>query len=162
MPRLDPRITRASAAAGWRSGARRCCVFPHGLCPDCRTPRLQAVAPPGFRPLRLEPGQSATDAFPSDEGGELQVRVLHRAAPVWRKFSRIAFDPVTGALLRVRDAREARPRSNGGRSSPRSTSVSTARRSSNGSMPWAASCRRSSRSAALPSGCCARARASGP
>lgn len=45
--------------------------------------------------------------FPWDAGIKLQVRVLHRDAPIWRKQSRIDFDPVTGALLKARDARDA-------------------------------------------------------
>jgi uncharacterized iron-regulated membrane protein len=45
--------------------------------------------------------------FPADADGKLQTLVLHREAPVWEKFSRLEFDPRTGALLRVRDARQA-------------------------------------------------------
>ncbi len=37
----------------------------------------------------------------------LQIRVLHRDAPVWRKLSRIDFDPTSGEVRRIRDAAKA-------------------------------------------------------
>lgn len=45
--------------------------------------------------------------FPWDEDVNLQVRMLHREAPVWEKLSRVDFDPVSGDKLRVRRATDA-------------------------------------------------------
>ena len=45
--------------------------------------------------------------FPWDTGVGLQIRVLHRSAPPWRKMSRIDFDPVSGDVRRIRDAAQA-------------------------------------------------------
>lgn len=46
-------------------------------------------------------------AFPANAKAPLTLTLLHRDAPVWRKFSRVEFDPVTGAVRSVRDARLA-------------------------------------------------------
>lgn len=46
-------------------------------------------------------------SFPRDARAPLSALVLERSAPVWRKFSRIDFNPRTGAVLAVRDARRA-------------------------------------------------------
>lgn len=70
--------------------------------------RLTPVEPAIAATLAHFPGaELARVVFPWDDGVKLQVRVLHRDAPIWRKQSRIDFDPVTGALLKVRDARDA-------------------------------------------------------
>jgi uncharacterized iron-regulated membrane protein len=45
-------------------------------------------------------------SFPSTPTGALSILVLEREAPVWRKFSRVDFDPTTGALRAVFDARD--------------------------------------------------------
>lgn len=45
--------------------------------------------------------------FPWKEGVGLQIRVLHRKAPIWLKQSRIDFDAVTGETLRIRRATDA-------------------------------------------------------
>jgi uncharacterized iron-regulated membrane protein len=49
-------------------------------------------------------------AFPATAQAPATILLLHRDAPVWRKFSRIEFDPVTGAVRAIRDARTATPR----------------------------------------------------
>ncbi|MGH8017216.1 MAG: PepSY domain-containing protein [Opitutaceae bacterium] len=43
-------------------------------------------------------------AIPAPAQSQLVLTVLHRGAPVWRKFSRAEFDPATGELLRIRRA----------------------------------------------------------
>lgn len=45
-------------------------------------------------------------SFPTTPAGALSILVLERSAPVWRKFSRVDFDPSTGALRAVHDARD--------------------------------------------------------
>jgi uncharacterized iron-regulated membrane protein len=45
--------------------------------------------------------------FPADAKAPLSIRVLHRDEPVWQKFSRLDFDPVTGALRKTTDGRLA-------------------------------------------------------
>lgn len=45
--------------------------------------------------------------FPAQAGAPLTVLLLHRDAPVWRKLSRIDFDPATGAMRTVRAAADA-------------------------------------------------------
>ncbi len=45
-------------------------------------------------------------SFPTTPTGALSILVLERDAPVWRKFSRVDFDPHTGALRAVHDARD--------------------------------------------------------
>lgn len=78
------------------------------------------LAPP-FELARLAPIEPALDAaracfpgaelsrvtFPREAGAPLQVRLLHRDAPVWRKQSGVDFDPATGRRLKVRDGRDA-------------------------------------------------------
>ncbi len=72
---------------------------------------LTQLAPiePALATVRAQwPGaELARIILPWDDGVGLQVRVLHREAPVWRKLSRIDFDPATGAIRRIRDARDA-------------------------------------------------------
>lgn len=46
-------------------------------------------------------------ALPTRANAPLIVTVLHRDAPVWQKFSRMEFDPATGALRAVRAGAEA-------------------------------------------------------
>lgn len=46
-------------------------------------------------------------AFPTSTKAPVTILILEREAPVWRKFSRIEFDPATGAVRAVRDARAA-------------------------------------------------------
>lgn len=41
-------------------------------------------------------------SFPSSSKAPATILVLHRDAPVWQKFSRLDFDPVTGALRSAR------------------------------------------------------------
>jgi uncharacterized iron-regulated membrane protein len=45
--------------------------------------------------------------LPAADGGVVGVLLLHRAAPVWQKFSRVEFDAATGALRTVRAAAAA-------------------------------------------------------
>lgn len=59
---------------------------------------------------RFPAGKIQRVAFPSNAESALTILVLERAAPVWRKFSRIEFDPTTGAVRSIRDARNATPR----------------------------------------------------
>lgn len=63
-----------------------------------------------FARSRFPEGTIQRISFPSAATAPLTILVLERSAPVWRKFSRIDFDPVTGRLRAVRDAREATPR----------------------------------------------------
>lgn len=93
-------------------------IVPGLFRPEARAPLappfdLAALAP--LEPALATAARTFPDAelarliFPWDAGIAVQVRMLHRAAPVWEKFSRADFDPRTGALLRVRPAREAGP-----------------------------------------------------
>lgn len=91
------------------------------IVPGQFTHETREPLPPAFDLTQLTPVEPAIAAtldrfpgaelarviFPWDDGVKLQVRVLHRAASIWRKQSRIDFDPVTGAMLKVRDARDA-------------------------------------------------------
>jgi uncharacterized iron-regulated membrane protein len=87
-------------------------------------PRQFAAAPAAAAPFdfaRLtapEPAIAATRAqfpgseifrlqFPTDAKTPLSVRVLHRSEPVWQKFSRLDFDPITGAVRKITDGRLA-------------------------------------------------------
>lgn len=54
---------------------------------------------------RFPEGQLIRVSFPTTPTGALSILVLERGAPVWRKFSRVDFDPDTGALRAVHDAR---------------------------------------------------------
>lgn len=54
---------------------------------------------PGSEMLRAQ--------LPAGAGGPVTVLLLHRAAPVWQKFSRIEFDAATGALRAVHAAADA-------------------------------------------------------
>jgi uncharacterized iron-regulated membrane protein len=56
---------------------------------------------------RFPGGEFSRIIFPSHATAPLTLRVLHRDAPVWRKFSRMDFDPATGAVRAIHDAREA-------------------------------------------------------
>ena len=56
---------------------------------------------------RFPDGELLRVSFPTAATAPLTVLVLHRDAPVWRKFSRIEFDPATGAVRAVRDAAAA-------------------------------------------------------
>jgi uncharacterized iron-regulated membrane protein len=91
-------------------------IVPNQLQPEARKPLAPAFDLSTLAPI--EPAIAATLAhfpgselarvvFPWDAGIGIQVRVLHRDAPVWEKFSRIDFDPVTGKQLKVADARKA-------------------------------------------------------
>jgi uncharacterized iron-regulated membrane protein len=91
-------------------------IVPNQLQPEARKPlappfNLDELAPiePAIATARAHfPGSElARVILPWDAGINLQVRVLHRDAPVWEKFSRIDFDPVTGQQLKVVDARAA-------------------------------------------------------
>lgn len=42
--------------------------------------------------------------LPAEDGGPVTVLLLHRSAPVWKKFSRVEFDATTGILREVRAA----------------------------------------------------------
>jgi len=84
-----------------------------------RTAPAPAVAAP-FEPARLAalepmfaqardrlPGAEVIRAqLPAQAGGKVTVLLLHREAPVWRKFSRVEFDAATGALRAVHAAHE--------------------------------------------------------
>lgn len=81
---------------------------PELLAPVFDLAQLAPIEPAITATLSRFPNSELTRViFPWDEGINVQVRVLHRDAPIWRKQSRIDFDPNTGALLKVRDAREA-------------------------------------------------------
>lgn len=56
---------------------------------------------------RFPGAELARIIFPWDDGVGLQIRVLHRDAPLWRKLSRMEFDPVTGEPRKTVDARDA-------------------------------------------------------
>jgi uncharacterized iron-regulated membrane protein len=45
--------------------------------------------------------------FPWRDDVGLQIRLLHRDAPIWAKFNRIDFDPITGEVRQVRRASDA-------------------------------------------------------
>ena len=49
-------------------------------------------------------------SFPTTAKAALTILVLHRDAPVWRKFSRLELDPINGAVRAVRDAAAATAR----------------------------------------------------
>jgi uncharacterized iron-regulated membrane protein len=49
-------------------------------------------------------------SFPTTVKAAVTVLVLHRDAPVWRKFSRMEFEPVGGAVRSVHDAASATPK----------------------------------------------------
>jgi uncharacterized iron-regulated membrane protein len=78
------------------------------LAPAFDISTLTAIEPAIAATAREFPdAELARVIFPWDAGIKLQVRVLHRSAPIWEKFSRMDFDPVTGAPLRVVRASEA-------------------------------------------------------
>ena len=58
---------------------------------------------------RFPAGRVQRVAFPTSAKAPLTILVLERDAPVWRKFSRVEFDPATGAVRSIRDARNATP-----------------------------------------------------
>ena len=73
--------------------------------------RLTAVEPLLAQArARFPAGTIQRVTFPSSAKAPLTLLVLERDAPVWRKFSRLEFDPVTGGVRAIRDAREATPR----------------------------------------------------
>ncbi len=55
---------------------------------------------------RFPGGELLRVSFPTTPTGALSILVLERDAPVWRKFSRVDFDPNTGTLRAVHDARD--------------------------------------------------------
>lgn len=63
-----------------------------------------------FARARFPEGNVQRVAFPAHAHAPVTLLVLERGAPVWRKFSRIEFDPANGALRAVRDARDATAR----------------------------------------------------
>ena len=72
--------------------------------------RLASVEPAlAFARERFPGAELLRITFPNSATAPLTVLVLHRDAPVWRKFSRIDFEPATGAVRTVRDARTATP-----------------------------------------------------
>jgi len=85
------------------------------------TPAAELAPPFDLRQLApLEPALAAAArefpgselnrvVFPWDRGVQVQVRVLHRDAPIWEKQSRMEFAPVTGTWLRTVRASEASP-----------------------------------------------------
>lgn len=80
------------------------------LPPPFELGQLTAIAPAlAAAQARWPDAEVARITLPWKPEVGLQVRMLHRDAPVWRKFSHVDFDAATGALLRVRDAREATP-----------------------------------------------------
>ena len=73
--------------------------------------QLTAVEPALQRTRERFPGSDIIRvSFPASEKAALLILVLHRDAPVWAKFSRMEFDPVTGAVRAIRDAAAATPR----------------------------------------------------
>ena len=80
------------------------------LPPPFELGQLTAIAPAlAAAQARWPDAEVARITLPWKPEIGLQVRMLHRDAPVWRKFSHVDFDPVTGQMQRVRDAREATP-----------------------------------------------------
>ena len=70
--------------------------------------RLAPIEPAITATLREFPNSELSRvSFPADKSSRLQVRVLHRDAPIWAKQSRMEFDPVTGAPARTFRASEA-------------------------------------------------------
>lgn len=73
--------------------------------------RVEALAP--VEPLFAAARNRFPDAeilrlqFPARRGGVVVLLLLHRDAPVWRKFSRMEFDAESGELRRIRAAAEA-------------------------------------------------------
>lgn len=63
-----------------------------------------------FARTRFPEGTIQRVSFPGTATSPLTILILERSAPVWRKFSRIDFDPVTGQVRAVRDARQATTR----------------------------------------------------
>jgi uncharacterized iron-regulated membrane protein len=73
--------------------------------------KLAAVEPMlEFARTRFPGAELRRVAFPTTAKAAVTLLILERDAPVWRKFSRIEFEPATGAVRAVRDAREATPR----------------------------------------------------
>ncbi len=64
---------------------------------------------PMFATARAQlPGSEVFRAqIPAAEGGVVSVLLLHRAAPVWQKFSRVEFDATNGTLRSVKAAADA-------------------------------------------------------
>lgn len=78
------------------------------LAPAFDLASLAPIEPAIAAALEQFPGSElARVIFPWDAGINLQVRLLHREAPVWEKFSRVDFHPSSGKLLKVVDARAA-------------------------------------------------------
>ncbi|HEY0946695.1 MAG TPA: PepSY-associated TM helix domain-containing protein [Opitutaceae bacterium] len=72
--------------------------------------RLTAIEPAVTAALeRFPEAELFRIAFPATPEAPLTLTVLHRDAPVWRKFSRVEFDATTGTVRAVRDARKAAP-----------------------------------------------------
>lgn len=70
--------------------------------------KLTAVEPLlQFARTRFPQGRIQRVAFPTSAKAALTLLILERDAPVWRKFSRVEFEPATGALRAVRDGRDA-------------------------------------------------------
>lgn len=78
------------------------------LAPAFDLARLAPIEPAIAAAQREFPGaELARVIFPWDAKIDLQVRVLHREAPIWEKYSRIDFNPATGEIVRIRRASEA-------------------------------------------------------
>lgn len=70
--------------------------------------QLAPIEPMVEAALAQFPGSElARIIFPARPDASVQIRVLHRDAPVWQKFSRVEFDPSSGAVRRVVDAARA-------------------------------------------------------
>lgn len=83
---------------------------PAELAPPFDLKRLAPLEPALAAAAREFPGSELTRVvFPWDRGVRVQVRVLHRDAPVWEKQSRMEFDPASGAWLRTVRASEMSP-----------------------------------------------------
>lgn len=78
------------------------------LAPVFDLARLTAIEPAIARTLAEFPGSElARVIFPWNAGVGLQIRVLHRNAPVWAKTSHAEFDPITGKLVKIVRAADA-------------------------------------------------------
>ncbi|HYP17070.1 MAG TPA: PepSY-associated TM helix domain-containing protein [Opitutus sp.] len=78
------------------------------LAPAFDLAQLTAIEPAIASTLAEFPNSElARVIFPWDAGIRLQVRVLHRDAPIWAKTSRAEFDPITGAHVKTVRATDA-------------------------------------------------------
>jgi uncharacterized iron-regulated membrane protein len=73
--------------------------------------QLSAVEPALSSASERFPGSEILRvSFPATMKAAVTVLILHRDAPVWRKFSRMEFEPIGGAVRSVHDAASATPK----------------------------------------------------